>query len=105
MQFTSTPQDLLNAANFCTNTNQEIQTNVQRVQTYIQGLIATYQGPAATQLQATAEQWARDAAAVNAVLNEIAINLQKNAQNYSNNEQANVANLAGVGAQLGAVRL
>src|SRR5215475_4620793 len=100
MQFTATPQELITAANFCVNINQEIQTNVQRIQTYIQGLMATYQGPAALQLQATSEQWARDAAAVNNVLNEIALNLQKNAQNYSNNEQQNLTNIAGVGAQL-----
>jgi WXG100 family type VII secretion target len=98
MQFTATPQELMNAAATCQNTNQQIQGQIQRIQAYILDLMGSYQGPAATQLQTISDTWARDASALNAVLDEIAHNLQINANNYSGSEQSNIANLGGAGA-------
>jgi len=102
MQFTATPQELMNAATTCQNTNQQIQGQIQRIQAYILGLMGSYHGPAATQLQTISETWARDASALNAVLDEIAHNLQINANNYSGSEQSNIANLGGAGGAGGA---
>jgi WXG100 family type VII secretion target len=100
-QFQVTPQELLNAATYCTNTNTEIQSQVQNVLTFIDSLIASgYKGPCANQLVAVAESWYTDASNLNTVLNEIASNLTTNANNYSGNEGQNTTNLIGVGTTL-----
>ena len=100
-QFIVTPQELTNAATFCTNTNAQIQSQVQQVVTFIDSLISSgYAGPAANQLVNLAEQWNRDAAALNGVLLNIASNLQSNANNYSGSEGQNTMNLVGVGSTL-----
>jgi WXG100 family type VII secretion target len=105
MQFTTTPQDLLNAANTCTNTNEQIQAQIQQLQNHIQSLMATYQGPAANQLLTVSDQWQTDARNLNMVLYEIAYNLTKNANNYGAHEEQNVSNLGSVGASLPPVNL
>jgi len=105
MQFTVTGTDLINAATQCTNTNEQIQVQIRAIQTYIEDLAASYQGPAATQLTAVSMQWAADAAALNTVLTEIASNLTSNARNYDNSETQNLTNISGVGATLSPARV
>jgi len=100
-QFTVTPQELLNAATYCTNANAQIQGQVQQVLSYIDSLIASgYKGPAANQLVTTSQQWHADATALNNVLIEIASVLQNNASNYSGGEGQNAINLFSVGSAL-----
>jgi WXG100 family type VII secretion target len=100
-QFTVTPQELLNAATNCTNSNAQIQTQVQQVLTFIDSLMASgYSGPCASQLSTVSEQWHTDASALNNVLTEIAANLTTSANNYSSNEGQNATNLVGVGSSL-----
>jgi WXG100 family type VII secretion target len=100
-QFTVTPQELLNAATYCTNSNSQIQVQVQRVVTYIDSLMASgYSGPCATQLSAVAEQWSVDASNLNNVLIDIASTLTTSANNYSGNEGDNTRNFIGVGSAL-----
>jgi WXG100 family type VII secretion target len=105
MQFTTTPQDLLNAASICKNTNNQIQGQIQQVKNYIDGLMATYQGPAAIQLGIVSERWHKDALNLNNALTEIASNLTYCAHNYGRSEEINVSNLGRVGAALPPVNL
>jgi WXG100 family type VII secretion target len=105
MQFDVTPEDLLNAATTCQRTNQEIQSQILKIRNYIQGLMASYRGPAALQLQTTSDMWQKDASALNVVLDKIAHNLQINAHNYGHGEGTNVVNLAHIASTLGTARI
>lgn len=100
-QFTVTPQELQNAATFCTNTNGEIQAQVTNIVNFINSLIDSgYKGPCANQLVTTSQQWHQDATNLNNVLIEIAGNLNKNANNYTGNESQNTTNIVSVGTTM-----
>jgi WXG100 family type VII secretion target len=93
--------ELQQAAADCTNTNTEIQAQVQNVLTFVDSLIASgYQGPCANQLVGVAESWYSDASNLNTVLTEIASNLMTSANNYNGNESQNTTNLSRVGTTL-----
>jgi WXG100 family type VII secretion target len=102
--FVATPQDLLNGATNCVNTNSQVQSQIQQMQNLIQGLMGTYQGTAATQLQSLSQQWHTDSSQLNFVLETIAQGLQSNAHNYRDFEAAATANLARVQSGLPGAR-
>lgn len=100
MQFTVTAAELISAATTCTNTNRQIQGQIQQMRSLIAGLMGSYQGPAALQLQALSDQWGRDADALNYVLTTIANGLTSNANNYVTHESTNTSNYTNVMATL-----
>jgi len=89
MQFTVTARELQAAAATVRRTNTEIQGQIRKMQAYVEGLMATYQGTAAVQLQGLSAQWGADSSQLNYVLSTIADGL-------TSNETANTVNLANI---------
>ncbi len=99
--FRTLVDELNNAATYTTNTNGQIQGQVQSVLTFINSLRDSgYTGSCASQLSAVADQWYTDAQNLNNVLTEIAGNLRTNANNYAGGESTNTTNVTAVGATL-----
>jgi len=104
MQFTVTAAELLNAAKACQQTNEQVQAQIKQMQTYVQGLMGSYQGPCALALQQLSDQWGADAVTLNNVLSTIAQGLTSNANNYVTFETANTQNLTNIASGLPAAR-
>jgi WXG100 family type VII secretion target len=100
VQFTVTAAELISAATTCTNTNRQIQAQIQQMRSLVAGLMGSYQGPAATQLQTLSDRWGKDADALNYVLTTIADGLTANASNYVSSESNNNKNYTTVLASL-----
>jgi WXG100 family type VII secretion target len=102
--YTVTPQDLLNGATASTNTNNQIQAQIQRMQSYVLGLMEIYQGPSAGQFLTLSEDWGADAKALNDVLTTIANGLNATANNYVVGETTSMTNINNIASTLPTAR-
>jgi WXG100 family type VII secretion target len=103
--FTVTAEQLDKFAAYCNTQVADIQQAVQQLQQYIQNLEGTYRGPAALMLQQDIIDLGNDSAKMKAAMADITRCLASNSQNYTQNEQQNVTNLASAKAALGATAI
>jgi WXG100 family type VII secretion target len=100
MQLEVTPERLLTAGIDCKVTNEMIQVQIARMQSYIATLMGSYTGVAAQAMHALCEQWGADAKKLNYVLTTISAGLTENGHNYVHHETVNTVNLHNVTASL-----
>jgi WXG100 family type VII secretion target len=104
MQLEVTPERLLIAGIDCKVTNEVIQVQIGRMQSYVAALMGSYTGVAAAAMHQLCEQWGADAKKLNYVLTTISDGLTENSHNYVHHETVNTTNLQNVTASLPAAR-
>jgi hypothetical protein len=103
MQFTVTPQDLNNFANYADNQVQNIQELVIILQNQVEELCSTaYVGPASAQLLVDISAVGAESAKMNQAMADITANLRRNAHTYGDGETQNVSNLQAATAAVAA---
>ena len=86
--------ELENARNSIQATWNSISTELEDLKRYLQPLVQTWTGEAATAYQAHQAKWDRSAADLNQVLNQIGVALGASNENYQAGESANTARWA-----------
>lgn len=86
--------ELENARNSIQATWSSISTELEDLKRYLQPLVQTWTGEAATAYQAHQAKWDRSAADLNQVLNQIGVALGASNENYQAGEAANTARWA-----------
>ena len=100
-----TAADLRIASNHCTTTNGNVQSWVGQLRTYLADVATRNHGPTADALNALSEEWGIAAEKLRVLLEEIARNLNKAADNYEHHESVNYQNIIRVQHNLPTARI
>jgi hypothetical protein len=100
--FTVTAQDLINFANYCDQTVQDIQERVIQLNQKVDELCsAPYVGPASSQLMADMSAVGAESMKMSQAMADITANLKHNALVYTDGETQNVTNLQAATSAIG----
>ncbi|MFF7580973.1 WXG100 family type VII secretion target [Streptomyces sp. NPDC008061] len=94
--YNTTPQDLKEKAQDIRNTQETVQGELGRLKSYVVGLEAVWGGIAANTFQQLMVDWDTHAARLQEALLGISNGLMGSADNYTQGEQMNIANLHSV---------
>jgi WXG100 family type VII secretion target len=101
VQFKVTPDALMQASADCSNTNVEIQTQLQALKAYVVSLEPAWQGSAAIAFNELMIDFDVNANLLNTALSDMSNALVVNAQNYSDSDGTNAKNMLVINGELG----